>query len=583
MKPKDSPKSIPKSNSNLISLIKPYRGLIALLVILTIIGNSLNLLIPRVVSASIDAYIKGSFVMDSFLIKFCLIAVSIFIFIYLQSIVQTYTSEKAARDLRKNLSLKISRQSYGYIQKITPSKLLTNLTSDVDAVKIFVSQAIAAIVSSIFLIIGASTFLILTNWRLGLAVLTIVPSIGITFFLIMGRVRLLFKKIQEVIDWLNKVINESILGAALIRVLNSQKYEDQKFIDANTQAKETGLKILSYFATLIPIINFVASLASLLILVLGGHYVIQGTMTLGSFAAFNSYVAILIFPIIMLGFMSNVIARSTASYERILQVLNSQEEPETGTVDKVLKGNVDVKNICLSAGEKSILKNVSFSIKAGTKTAIIGPTAAGKTQLLYLLNGLNKPDSGTIKYDGVDLKDYDLNSLHHQLGFVFQDSIVFNLTLKENISFNKNVPDADLEKSIKTSELKGFIDSLPHKLNTVVSERGTSLSGGQKQRIMLARALAVNPKILLLDDFTARVDAQTERQILSNVKKDYPELTLISVTQKIASVKDYNQIILLMEGEVIAKGTHKELMKTSPEYVQLYDSQRSTSHYEVRA
>ena len=164
---------------------------------------------------------------------------------------------------------------------------------------------------------------------------------------------------------------------------------------------------------------------------------------------------------------------------------------------------------------------------------------------------------------------------------MFQDSIIFNLTLRENIAFSKTVTDEDLEKAVATSELKDFIDALPDGLNAVVSERGSSLSGGQKQRIMLARALALNPKILLLDDFTSRVDTTTERTILENVRRNYPGLTLLSVTQKIEPVADYDQIVLLMEGEVLASGTHRHLMETSPEYVQIYDSQRSTSHYEL--
>ena len=166
---------------------------------------------------------------------------------------------------------------------------------------------------------------------------------------------------------------------------------------------------------------------------------------------------------------------------------------------------------------------------------------------------------------------------------MFQDSILFNLTVRENIAFSKTVKDEDLEKAIATAELTDFINSLPEKLDTIVSERGTTLSGGQKQRIMLARALALNPKVLLLDDFTARVDSNTERKILENVHRNYPGITLLSVTQKVASVENYDQIVLLMEGEVLASGTHAELMETSPEYVQTYDSQRSITHYEVHA
>jgi ATP-binding cassette subfamily B protein len=239
-----------------------------------------------------------------------------------------------------------------------------------------------------------------------------------------------------------------------------------------------------------------------------------------------------------------------------------------------------LQDVSVSFAGKYALKEVSFRVAAGSKTAVIGPTAAGKTQLLYLLTNLNRPDSGTITFDGQPIEDYKKADFHRQVGFVFQDSIIFNLSIRENIAFSNTVTDASLEKAIATAELKEFIDSLPDRLDTVASERGTSLSGGQKQRIMLARALALEPHILLLDDFTARVDAQTEQKILANVRNNYPGITLLSVTQKIAAIEDYEQIILLMEGELVASGTHTQLMQTCPEYVQIYHSQRSTSHYE---
>ncbi|HLX67245.1 MAG TPA: ABC transporter ATP-binding protein, partial [Puia sp.] len=232
---------------------------------------------------------------------------------------------------------------------------------------------------------------------------------------------------------------------------------------------------------------------------------------------------------------------------------------------------------------KEALKDVSFRVKGGSITAVIGPTAAGKTQLLYLLTGLTKPEKGQITLDGAPLDAYKKEDFHRQVGFVFQDSIIFNMSIRENIAFSDKVTDQALEKAISTAELKDFIGTLPEGLDTVASERGTTLSGGQKQRIMLARALAIEPRILLLDDFTARVDAQTEQKILANVRQNYPGITLLSVTQKIAAIEDYDQIILLMEGELIASGTHEQLMKTCPEYVQIYQSQRSTSHYEQAA
>ncbi|WP_460970376.1 ABC transporter ATP-binding protein [Spirosoma migulaei] len=580
MPQKEAPK---KPSSSLLSLLKPYSRMILLLILFALISNGVNLVLPMLISHGIDDYSAGKFVLRTIVIEFLVATLFIFVFTYLQSVVQTYASERVARDLRTQVAAKISRQSFTYIQQTNPSKLLTNLTSDIDSVKLFVSQAIVSIVSSLCIIIGASILLISINWKLALAVLTIVPIIGITFYLLLKKVRVLFMRSREVIDWLNKVINESILGSALIRVINSQQLEYDKFLAANTDAKDLGIAILRLFAALIPVISFTANMAGLTILVLGGHFVITGSMSLGDFAAFNSYLALLIFPIIVIGFMSNVIAQSSASFERINAVLQAPETVQTGSVEATLRGDVELKNVSMYYGDKPALKNVSFSVKAGTRTAIVGPTAAGKSQLLFLLTGLLKPTSGTVEYDGRPIDMYDEEAFHQQVGFVFQDSIMFNLSLRENIAFSETVTDESLKKAIDTAELREFVESLPNKLQTTVSERGASLSGGQKQRIMLARALALDPKVLLLDDFTARVDSNTEQKILAGVQQNYPGLTLLSVTQKIAPVEDYEQILLLMEGEIIAKGTHPELIATSPEYVQIYQSQRSTSQYELRS
>jgi ATP-binding cassette, subfamily B, bacterial len=580
-KPTGAPKRPP--GAGLFSLLQPYRGLVGILVVLTIAANGLTLVVPKLIAGAIDAYTRTNFVLHSVVVQFFLIAFAVFALTYLQSITQTYASERVARDLRTKLAAKIATQSYSAIERLTPAKLLTNLTSDVDGVKLFVSQAVATIIASIFLIIGASIMLLTINWRLGLSVLGVVPVVGGTFFFALRKVRVLFKRGQEAIDWLNRVINESILGATLIRILNSQRFEAEKFTAANSESRDIGLAILRIMSAMIPAITLAVNLATVIILLLGGHFVITGSMTLGDFTAFNSYLATLIFPIILLGFMSNVMAQATASYMRLGAVLMAPEVKKEGTLRPVLRGDLDVQNVSLAFGDKEALKNISLSVKAGSKTAIIGPTAAGKTQLLYVLIGLLQPTSGTVSYDGAPLDAYDKEALHRQIGFVFQDSILFNMTLRENIAFSSDVPDADLERALSAAELSGFLSTLPEGLETMVSERGSTLSGGQKQRVMLARALALNPKVLLLDDFTARVDNSTERAILKNIQEQYPGITLISVTQKIASVENYDQIILLMEGEMLATGTHTQLMETSPEYVQIYDSQRSTNVYEVQA
>lgn len=581
------PQQTPKQ-PGIFSLLKPYSGLVALLILFALFSNSVNLWLPKIISHGIDDYTRSvikhaHFNANPVIVEFSLAVLFVFIFSYLQSIIQTYTSERVARDMRTRLSDKISRQSNSFIEQVSPSKLLTNLTADVDSIKLFVSQALVSIVSSVFVIIGGSILLLTINWKLALCVIAIIPIIGGTFFYVLKKVRQLFIKSREVIDWLNKVINESILGAALIRVINSQQLEYDKFLQANTKAKDYGLSILRLFAGLIPIITFSANMAALSILALGGHFIINGTMSLGDFAAFNSYLSLLIFPIFVIGFMSNIIAQATASFQRVNTVLDATDTADKGELQELIKGDIELKDVSVLYGQKPALKEISFKVNAGSKIAVIGPTAAGKSQLLYLLTNLIKPATGDIFFDGKSIGDYDSESFHSQVGFVFQDSIIFNMSIRENIAFSDTVTDESLKKAIDTAELGDFIESLPEKLSTIVSERGASLSGGQKQRIMLARALAIDPKVLLLDDFTARVDTSTENKILTNIQKNYPGLTLISVTQKIASVEHYDQIILLMQGEIIAAGKHDELMHSSPEYVQIFNSQQSTSNYELQS
>jgi ATP-binding cassette subfamily B protein len=570
-----------KKEAGLFSVLVPYGGIVTFLVIMSLGGSSINLLIPKIIARAIDAFSANSFNAGTVITELLAAAAGIFVFTFLQGILQTYAAERVAKDLRNKLADKISDQSYSFILNSNPARLLTNLTSDMDSVKMFVSQAFVNIISSLFVIIGAAVLLIMINWKLAVAVLLIVPVIATAFYVVFRKVRVIFRKSREVIDALNRIINESILGSALIRVLNSQQPECRKFLEKNIESRDLGLSIVKLFSVLIPVIMLTSNIAVVTILALGGHFVVTGSLTLGNFAAFNSYLIMLIFPVMMIGFMSNIIASATASYGRIKQVLDAPPPGESGTISSSIRGDIEVRNVNLKYGDKPVLKNISFSVRAGSRTAIIGPTAAGKSQLLYVLTNLISPDSGSVEFDGVPAGKYSREVFHKQIGFVFQDSVIFNMSLRENIAFSDAVTDESLRKAIETAELNDFVESLPQKLETIVSERGTSLSGGQKQRIMLARALAINPRILLLDDFTSRIDRMTENRILCNIRNNYPEITLLSVTQKISPVTHFDQIILLMEGEIIATGKHKDLKESSPEYIQIYNSQRSTQHYEL--
>lgn len=540
------------------------------------ISSGLTLIIPRLIANGIDAYRAGSFAPQPFILSMAGVILAVALLSTLQSYISIYTSELFARDIRRSLTDAIAKQSFHYVSKVTPSTLQTNFTSDVDAVKAVISQGIIAILSAVVTLVGALSLMFLISVKLTLIALAIVPIIGILFSFVIGRVGKLFRRSQENLEQTNRTINESIIASSLVRVLNSQAFENSKFGEVNAKARELGMSINRNISSLIPFVQLLSNLITVAILWYGGNLVASSNLTVGNFSAFLSYTNLLIFPIILLAFVSNQLTRSFISYGRILKVLHARTDEPTGSHKVKLKGDISFQNVSLEYGTTPVLKDISFNITSGTKTAIVGPTAAGKTQLFYLLTGLVAPTSGSVLIDGTPVAEYDQANLRSQIGLVFQDSVIFNGTLRENIDLGQDITAEDLNRAIETADLVDLITSLPEGLNTLISERGSNMSGGQKQRLMLARALVRNPPILLLDDFTARVDRTTEQTILANVERNYRGTTLVIITQKIAPVESYEEIILVMEGELLGLGLHSDLMKTSLEYRDIYASQRTS-------
>lgn len=561
---------------SLITFIKRYKVALAILFLFSLLSNSTTLLIPKLIASTIDSFTSGTFRVEELLPIFLVAVVGVFIFTVIQTLLGVYISEKIAKDLRDMLVLKISKLSYSSVAKITSDKLLTNLTSDVEAIKRFISEGLVYVFSAIVLLVGSIFAVLAINVQLAIPVLLILPIIVVTSGFIFSKLGKNFGIAQSVTDALNRIIGENIMASALVRVLHSQETENTKFNSENQKAKNVGLKILNLFAAFFPFISLIINAAVIFVLWQGGVSVINNTLSYGDFVAFFSYIQTLVFPIIILGFISSSIGQAFASYARLSDVLSAEDNKDEGTVTEDITGSIDLKNISLTIDEKPILKDITVSIPAGSRTAIIGPTASGKTQLLQVMINLIHPDSGDVLIDNKPIESYLKQSLYSQLGVVFQDSILFNTTLRENIAFGDSISEEQIYKAIETAELATFIESLPDGLNTIISERGTSLSGGQKQRLTLARALALNPKILFLDDFTARVDQATEKKIFENLKKNYPTTTIVMIAQKIASVIDFNNIVLLMEGELLAQGTHDSLLKHSLEYKLIFESQQST-------
>lgn len=562
-------------------ILKTYKWLVVLTILLGFAATGLSLLVPKLAATAIDS---GDFsAWSPTLTLLVVIASSAFFVILTQVFVSNYLSEKVALDLRAKLIKKISHQSFQYIDDSTPGQLQTILTSDVEAVKAVIIQGFVTLVGAVLTLVGAIIFLLNTNVRLALYTISIIPFLVLVFGIVFKSVNKLFQQNQENIQNIYANINETITGSALIRILYGASEEIKKFKIINEKSKETGYGIVKSFSFLIPIIVLLANIVNIIIIWFGGKQVMSGTMSLGDFSAFLSYSAMFIWPIFVFGFVGPAVSKGLVSLKRINKVISADIREEIGIYDGPIKGDIEFKNVSLTyktaeGSEKNVLKNISFKIKAKTKNAIVGPTAAGKSQLFYLMSGLIQPTEGQILIDNRPISEYKIQSLLRQIGLVFQESILFNTSFRENVAFTGDTENNQdvFNKAIETAELTQLVKELPEGLNTMVSERGTSLSGGQKQRLMLARALAVNPQILLLDDFTARVDQNTESLILTNVSKNFPDVTLVSITQKVEPIKNYEQIIVLMEGEIVGTGTHDQLLKDSFEYKQIFESQMST-------
>lgn len=564
------------SNNQAISLIvKPalrsMRVLVLILVVTGVIANILTVHLPQQIAGLLDQ-IPTPNAWPVALTIFAIFGLAAF-----NVLLTTFVAQKLAYRMRGIVFDHLIKQPFRFVAEQGSGKLLSILTVDVDTIREVINQAFLMVVSAVVMLVGSSYVLFTTNWRLALASLVIVPLLVVTFGVVFSRIIKYFETIRIVGDNLNRVIGENIVAASLVRVLNTQKLEMDKLDVYNVEARSLGMKILKGFAFIIPAIGLISSLGTLIILYVGGNMMLQGELTLGQFVAFNTYLGMLIGSIMIISFISNYVARAFVALGRLAEVVSNVQPSPFGSLEKELSGEVTAQNIKLDIDGRPILKGVSLRILPKQRTAILGPTGSGKTQLMYLLSGLLKPTEGTILYDYQPLYSYSQDSFYSQVGVVFQDSVMFNATIRENVAFKQGVSEEDINRALKAADLLDFVQSLPEGLDTKVSERGSNLSGGQKQRLMLARALAANPRILFLDDFTARVDVGTETKIWENLQTMYPELTLTVITQKVSTAEKFDQVILLMEGELLANGTHQQLLETSLEYNQIVESQKSTN------
>ncbi|HQV27982.1 MAG TPA: ABC transporter ATP-binding protein [Thermoflexales bacterium] len=501
------------------------------------------------------------------------------VFAFLQAYWAEKNSQQVAYDLRNELYEKVQRLSFSYYEKTQTGQLMIRATDDVEKLRLFIGQGLLQIVGALALIVGTLVILFTTNAQLALVVLPLLP-VAMGLFMFFGAVSgPLFGKVQMRLSELNAVLQENLAGIKVVQAFVRERSEQERFDASANKLLNQQLQISRLFTFLFPVIFLVANLGQSAVLYFGGRDIVLGNLTIGVWQEFSLYLVYLFLPIAQLGIIVTQLGQAAASATRIFEILDAKSD----VVDKpgapalpAVKGEIAFDNVTFRyIGEgKPVLQNVSFTAHPGETVALLGATGSGKTSIINLLPRFYDPTEGAVKIDGHNLRDVTLESLRAQIGIVLQETTLFSGTIRDNIAYGRS--DATMDEVIAAATAASahdFIMGFPAGYDTPVGERGSTLSGGQKQRVAIARALLLNPRILILDDSTSSVDLATEARIQQALDTLMRNRTSVVIAQRISTVLNADQILVLDKGQIVARGTHKELIEDSPIYAEIYTSQ----------
>ena len=503
------------------------------------------------------------------------------LFQFLQGYLAERASQGVAYDLRNDLFAKIERLGFGYYDRVETGQLVTRLTSDVEQIRTFVGSGVVQLAAAVVMLLGTTALLFWTEWRLALMALSIVPVIFVLLLRFVRRIGPLFREVQQTLGRLNSVLQEDLAGIRVIRTFAREDYEGARYRSVNDELLDRNLETVRTFSNNFPFVFLVANFGTLIIILFGGLQVIGGSLTIGELVAFNTYLGFLLFPILTIGFLAAQISRAGASSQRVFEVLDAplevQDKPGAVPLPPV-SCRVEFNGVSFRypGSERDTLHHISFVAEPGQTVAILGTTGSGKSTLVNLIPRFYDVTEGSVRLDGHDVRDVTLSSLRSQIGVVLQSSLLFSGPVRDNIAYGR--PDAsgeEVEAAARAAQADEFIRALPDGYDTVIGERGIGLSGGQRQRIAIARALLVDPRLLILDDSTSAVDAETEAAIQESLDQMMREghRTVFVIAQRISTVRDADLILVLDGGEIAAMGTHEELLSTSELYNEILGSQ----------
>ena len=546
-----------------------------------IVSTATRLVIPRLTQAIIDSGIAGRRldVVVWAAVGTVGLAVAGSLFSFLQGVLSARTAQGIAYDLRNQLYARIHSLSFSYHDRAQTGQLLTRATSDVDVVRMFVGMGFIQLLSAVLMMVGSIVLLFATDWQLALIILVLVPLTFGIFGFFASRARPLFKQIQQRLADLNTVLQENLAGVRVVKAFAREDYEAGRYTQANQKLFDLNLVVGRLFSMAIPLIFLIANLALLAVYWIGGYQAIAGNLTVGRLVAFASYMLMAFFPMLMLGMIMAMVSQAGASAERVFEILDARsevvEQPDAVELSAI-EGRVAFENVGFRyfTGGERVLKDVNFMAEPGQTVALLGATGSGKSTIVALIPRFYDVTDGRVTVGGYDVRDVTLDSLRRQIGVVLQETTLFSGTIRENIAFGR--PEAPFEEIVaaaRAAEAHDFITSFPDGYETMVGERGVTLSGGQKQRIAIARALLLDPRILILDDATSSVDYETEYRIQRALERLMEGRTSFVIAQRIATVLNADQILVLDRGEIVARGTHEELLEESPIYAEIYCSQ----------
>ena len=503
------------------------------------------------------------------------------LFTFLQGYLAERASQGVAFDLRNELFAKIERLGFGYYDRVETGQLVTRLTSDVEQIRTFAGTGVVQMAAAVVMLIGTTILLILLDWQLALLALSVVPVIFVLLLRFVRRIGPLFREVQQTLGRLNSVLQEDLAGIRVIRTFAREDYEVARYRSVNDELLSKNLQTVRTFANNFPFVFLLANVGTLIIVLFGGLQVISGRLTIGELVAFNTYLGFLLFPIFTIGFLAAGISRAGASSLRVFEVLDAplevEEAPDAVPLPPIrCRVEFDGVRFRYPGDEREILRGISFSAEPGQTVAILGTTGSGKSTLVNLIPRFYDVTGGSLRLDGFDVRDVTLASLRSQIGIVMQSPLLFSGPVRDNIAYGK--PDAtqeEIEAAALAAQADEFIRALPEGYDTVIGERGVGLSGGQRQRIAIARALLIDPRLLILDDSTSAVDAETEAAIQESLDRLMREghRTVFVIAQRISTVRDADLILVLDGGGIAAIGTHDELLLTSELYNEILGSQ----------